>query len=487
MNTPLFDPKLKASQFIRQSRNGPLLNCLLMAPLLAVASHAAPASVDQNWPQWRGPLANGVALSANPPVSWSETSNIKWKVKIPGSGTGTPVIWQNQIFVLTAVPGEKKRETSGKAAVPPAGTVVGLPQAQSPQEDRPRRRPGGPGAGGGRSEKPADPFQFTLLSLDRQSGKTLWQKVAREEVPHEGHHRDHGYASHSPITDGQSVFAYFGSRGLYSYDLQGKLKWKKEFGRMQTRNGFGEGSSPALSGNTLVINWDHEGEDFIVALDKETGKELWRQPRNEETTWVTPLIVQHGGETQVILPATRKVRSYDLATGKLIWECGGLGSNVIPMPVVGHGMVFVMSGHNNKKLLAIRLGRTGDLTGTDAVAWSIDKSTPYVPSPLLYGDHLYFFSGRDGRLSCFDAKSGRPHYEAVSLEGLPGVYASPVYADGRLYLVGRNGAAMVIKHSEKLEVLATNRLEEKFDASPALAGGELFLRGHEYLYCIAGK
>jgi outer membrane protein assembly factor BamB len=484
MNTPPFDSKPKAGHFLLQRRIQPLFHWLLLVPVLATTSHAAPAPVAENWPQWRGPLANGVAPSANPPISWSETSNVKWKVKIPGSGTGTPIIWQNQIFVLTAVPGEKK---AGNAAVGSATAVVGFPQgqAQSPQENRPRRRPGG--GGGGRSEKPTDPFQFTLLSLDRQTGKTLWQKVAREEVPHEGHHRDHGYASHSPITDGRSVFAYFGSRGLYCYDLQGNLRWKKEFGQMQTRNGFGEGSSPALSGNTLVVNWDHEGEDFIVALDKETGTELWRQARNEETTWVTPLIVEHGGNTQVIVPATRKVRSYDLATGKLIWECGGLGSNVIPVPVVGHGMVFVMSGHNNKKLLAIRLGRTGDLTGTDAVVWSLDKSTPYVPSPLLYGDHLYFFSGRDGRLSCFDAKSGRPHYEAVSLEGLPGVYASPVYADGRLYLVGRNGAAMVIKHSDKLEVLATNRLDEKFDASPALAGGELFLRGHEYLYCIAGK
>jgi outer membrane protein assembly factor BamB len=283
------------------------------------------------------------------------------------------------------------------------------------------------------------------------------------------------------------VLAWFGSRGLHCHDLKGALKWKKDFGQLRTKNGFGEGNSPALFGDTVVINWDHEGEDFILALDKETGKERWRQSRDEDTTWTTPFILRHEGTTQIVTPATRKTRSYDLATGKLLWECAGLGSNVIPAPVAGHGMVFVMSGHERKKLLAIRLGRTGDLTGTDAIAWSLDKSTPYVPSPLLYGDNLYFFSGRDGRFSCFDAKSGRPHYEAVTLEGLQGVYASPVVAGGRVYLVGRNGAVTVINHSSKLEVLATNRLEEKFDASPAVAGKDLFLRGHESLYCIAQR
>jgi outer membrane protein assembly factor BamB len=338
-----------------------------------------------------------------------------------------------------------------------------------------------------RSEKPTDSYQFVLICLDRKTGRTLWQKIAREEVPHEGHHPDHGFASHSPITDGISVYAYFGSRGLHCYDLKGNLKWEKDLGRMQTKNSFGEGSSPALHGNTLVVNWDHDGDDFIVAFDKQTGRELWRQPRNEETSWATPLIVNAKGGPQVVTSATRKIRSYDLATGKLLWECAGMSANVIPTPVANHEFVYPLSGFRSYALFAIRLDRMGDLTDSDAIAWKVNRSTPYVPSPVLYGERLYFFSNNNGILSCFDAKTGKCLIDAERVEGLAGVYSSPVGAAGRLYLVGRNGVTVVIRNSDKLEVLATNRLDEKFDASPAIAGGELFLRGHEFLYCISEK
>lgn len=336
-----------------------------------------------------------------------------------------------------------------------------------------------------RSQKPTEPYQFAVLALDRQTGKTLWQKVAREDLPHEGHHADHGFASYSPITDGKYLFAYFGSRGLHCYDLQGNLKWHKDLGKMQTKNSFGEGSSPALHGSTLVVNWDHEGEDFIVALNTETGKELWRQSREEDTSWSTPLIVQHEGKPQVITAATKRIRSYDLANGKLLWEHGGLTANVIPTPVAGNGTVYITSGFRGAALFAIKLGGSGDLTGTDFITWSHSKATPYVPSPLLSGGKLYFFSGNKDILSCFDAKTGKPLFEETRIEGLQGVYASPVAASGRVYLVGRNGGSAVIKQSDTLEVLATNRLDEKFDASPAIAGNQLFLRGHEHLYCLA--
>jgi len=336
-----------------------------------------------------------------------------------------------------------------------------------------------------RSEKPTEAYQFALLCLDRQTGKTLWQGIAREAVPHEGAHRDHGFASFSPVTDGQRLFAYFGSRGLHCFDLQGNRKWEKDLGRMQTKNSFGEGSSPVLFGKTLVVNWDHEGDDFIAAFDSETGRELWRQPRDEDTSWATPLVVQHEGKAQVVTSATRKVRSYDLASGKLLWECAGMTGNVVPTPVSDFGLLYAISGFRGSALLAIRLGRSGDLTGSDAIAWSHKKSTPYVPSPLLYGERLYFFAGNNGVLSCFDAQSGRALIDAERLEALQGVYASPIGAAGRVYLVGRNGATVVIKDAEKLEVLATNRLDEKIDASPVAVGKELLLRGQEHLYCIA--
>jgi outer membrane protein assembly factor BamB len=340
--------------------------------------------------------------------------------------------------------------------------------------------------GGG--PKPTEYYQFTILCLDRQSGNVLWKQVAREEVPHEGYREGDGsFASSSPLTDGQHVFAYFGSRGLYCYSMEGKLQWSQDLGRMRVSNGFGEGSSPALYQDTLIVNWDNEGDSFIIALDKNSGKTLWKNPREERTSWSTPLVVVHDGKPQVITDASGKIRSYDLAGGKLLWECAGLTRNVIPSPVARDGTVYSMSGFMGNALLAIQLGRTGDLTGTDAIAWTYKKSTPYVPSPLLCGDRLYFFAGNNAILSCFDATSGKALIDAERIEGLQGVYASPVAANGRVYLVGRNGATVVIKQSDQLEKLASNQLDEKFDASPAIAGRDLFLRGHSSLYCIAEK
>lgn len=475
------------------SPNRPAGIVVLCVAFLSLQSGVAAGT---DWPQWRGPQANGIAPAGKPPVTWSETENVKWKVKLTGTGAGTPIIVGNQIFLQSALATGKKIETTN--AEPKKEARVFAPQvfgqAQNPGEapagdGQRRRRPGGGGGGGfgGRGEKPAEVHQFLLTSLDRATGRTQWQKVVREEVPHEGHHRDHGFASHSPISDGQHVYSWLGSRGLHCYTLKGEKKWEKDFGKIRSANTFGEGNSPALHGNTLVVNWDHEGEDFIAALDKTTGKELWRQPRDEKTTWTTPYIVEHEGKAQVIVCASQRIRSYDLATGKQVWECGGLFANVIPTPVSGFGMVYAMSGFRGNALLAIKLGRSGDLTDTDAVAWRHGKSTPYVPSPALIGERLYFFAGNNAMISCFNAKTGQMLFEGERLEGPSGFYASIVGAGGRIYLAGRNGTSIVLKDSDKLEILATNKLDEKFDASPAVAGNELFLRGHGHLYCLAEK
>jgi len=441
---------------------------------LGLGSVTAADIASRNWPQWRGPAFNGTAPHGTAPTTWSETEHVKWKFKIPGEGSATPIVWEDQVFILTAIE-TAKPDAAPKADAPPAAEPP-------PAGGRPRR---GPGGGGGRSEKPTSPVQFVILSLDRKTGKPLWQKTAREQIPHEGHHRDHGFASGSPVTDGEHVFAYFGSFGLFCYDMKGNLQWEKDLGDMQTRNSFGEGTSPALHGDTLVVNWDHEGEDFIVALDKKTGTERWRQKRDEATTWSTPLIVEHGGKAQVVVCATNKIRSYDLATGAPIWECAGMTANVVPTPVSEAGRLYAISGFRGAALLAIQLGRTGDLTGTDAITWQHGKGTPYVPSPLLAGGRLYFYSGNNGVLSCLDAATGKPLFEAERLNDLMGgVYASPVSTDGRIYLVGRDGKTVVIKQSDKIEVLATNKLDDRFDASPAIVGKDLFLRGHQFLYCI---
>jgi len=463
----------------------------LAGSIAFTAATIAAAAPDQNWPQWRGPLQNGVAPTANPPTTWSETNNLKWKVKIPGSGQATPIIWEDRVFIQTAIPTGKKVEAKPAEAgeTPPAAQ----PQANSEPRPSGQSRPGGPGGRKGRGgigggPKPTEVYQFTVLCLDRQTGKVLWQQVAREEVPHEGFRQGEGsFASTSGLTDGKHLYAYFGSHGLYCYDLEGKPLWNQDLGRMRMAMSFGEGSSPALYHDTLIINRDNEDNSCIIALDKNTGKTLWKKPREERTSWSTPLIIERGEKAQAVVTATGKIRSYDLASGEVVWECGGLTRNVIPCPVADPDLVYCMSGFQGNALLAIRLGRTGDLTGSDAIAWTYKKSTPYVPSPLLYNGKLYFFAVNTGTLTCLDTKTGSPLIDAQKLEDLAGVYASPIGADGRVYLAGRNGVTVVLKLSDTLEVLATNRLDEKFDASPAAVGKELFLRGRDYLYCITEK
>ena len=446
------------------------LACCLSNTWLPLQSNAA-----SQWPSWRGPQANGVATDAHPPIQWSETNHVQWKVALPGRGSSTPILWDDQVFILTAIP-------TGPEAAAETADASGQPPDRS---ERPRR--GGGGGGGGMVDRPTRAQQFTVLSFDRKTGKLRWTQSPRTQLPHEGHHKDHGFASASPVTDGKHLIVSFGSFGLYGYDLKGKLLWEKDLGDMRTRNSFGEGSSPALDGNTVVVLWDHEGDDFIVALDKRDGRELWRQTRDEPTGWCTPLIVSHGGRKQVIVNGTNKIRSYDLKDGKLLWECAGQTVNAIPSAVASQDRVFVMSGYRGNALQALRLDRSGDLTGTDGIVWSHAKSTPYVPSPLLVSDTLYFISNNSALLSAFDAVTGKAHFEAERLDGLNGVYASPVAADGRIYVVGRDGNTAVLRHGSRLEVLAKNHLEDGFDASPAIVGRQIFLRGRQSLYCISEK
>jgi outer membrane protein assembly factor BamB len=402
-------------------------------------------------------------------VEWSEEKNIKWKVAIPGTGHATPVTWENQIFVLTA-------EATGKEQAAPAIA----PATERRTEPSSSRR----GRGMRRPPPPTSELAFTILSINRQTGETVWKQVCRKEVPHEGHHSTTTFASASAVTDGEHVFAFFGSRGLYCFDMKGDLQWEKDLGDMNILMTFGEGSSPTVSGDTVVVVWDHEGDSFVYALNKRSGEVLWQKSRDERTSWATPAVAEHEGKKQVIVSATGAVRGYDLETGDVLWECGGMTRNVIPTPPVDQGIVYVMSGFRGSAAKAIRLGGRGDLTDTDAVIWSLNRGTPYVPSPVLYRGTLYFCQITDGILTCLDALSGEPYYSQERLEHISSVYASPVAADERIYLVGREGTTVVLKHSTELEILATNTLDDPIDASPAIVGDELLLRGHQHLYCI---
>ncbi len=471
-----------------------IITCLCTAFIATAVVHAEEA--EQSWPRWRGPHDTGTAPKAKPPTEWSESKNVKWKVAVPGSSHATPIIWGDRVFIQTAI--EVKAQNEEKA-VPQSVRGNGMSSdavfASMQPEDRPRgrrgrggrgRRPGGRG-GRGRRAAPTATYKFDILALDRATGKTLWQTTCAEEVPHESLHRDSTQASNSPVTDGKHVYAYFGTRGLHCLDWNGKLVWSKRFGTMNTRNEFGEGSSPTLHGDTVVVNWDHEGDSFIVALDKKTGEEKWKVDRDEPTSWSSPIVVEDGGKAVVITSAANFVRGYDLKTGELIWKCGGLTNNIISSPVAADGVVYCMSSRRGEKAMAIRYaGAKGDITDSDRVLWSDDKNTPYVPSPLLYDGSLYFTKARPLVLSCMNARDGKPRFDPQRLSDLAGMYASPVAADGKIYFVGREGNTVVIKHGSEFKVLATNKLDDGFDASPALAGDEIFLRGRKHLYCIAG-
>lgn len=437
--------------------NKMIIPLVLSLAFLVCCVSGAPGN--SHWPTWMGPEKTGVSPDGNPPVKWSETDNIKWKVKLDGDGSNSsPVIWGDKIFFQTAV-------DTGKEGLAPADSGQG------------GRGPGG--------KSPKTIYKFNMVCLDRTSGKTLWEKTVCEVQPHEGHHGDHGFVSFTPATDGKLVWANFGSQGVFCFDLDGNLKWSKDLGKMTIRAGFGEGGSLVLAGDKVIVLHDHEGDSSIAALNKNTGDIVWKKDRDERTSWTTPIVTEAGGKMQVIAAGANKSRSYDAATGDLIWECGGQTDNVIPTPVLAFDRVLCLSGFRGAMLQAIRLDRTGDLTGTDAVAWEVKDATPYVPSPLLYGERLYFFSGIKNILSCYNARTGEPFYTKQELGEMNGVYASPVGAAGRVYCVGRNGVTYVLKNADTLEVLSINKLDDSIDCTPAVVCDELYLKGKQYLYCIA--
>lgn len=436
---------------------------IVLISLSAAGSSSAPLD-ERYWPQWRGPQFNGVAPMGNPPIEWSEDHNVAWKVEIPGDGYASPVIWEDKIFLLAAVPVADGDDTPFDPGV---------------AEQRGRRQRGR------RQAAPPPSMDFTVMALNRADGSVLWSRVARHETPHQGKQVNNSWASSSAITDGEHVFAFFGSRGLYAYDMSGNPVWDVDFGEMQIRNGFGEGASPVVHGDTLVLVWDHQGDSFIVALDKSTGAELWRRARDEPDTWATPLVVEDGGRAQVITAGERHTYGYDLQNGELIWEGPGLTVNPIPSPVYADGIVYLTSGYRGAALRAVRLGDArGDIEGTAAILWEHNRDTPYVSSPLLYAGTLYFLKSNSPILTAFDVASGRPHYGPQRLEGLREIYASPVGAAGRVYFLGRDGGALVIENGSEFKVLATNSLDDGFEASPAVVGDELYLRGRRFLYRI---
>ncbi len=437
-------------------------NSLLVAFGLTVATAGALGQAVNplaQWGQWRGPLATGAAPKADPPVEWSETKNIRWKTKLPGLGHSSPVVWGSLVFVTTAEMTGAKKPFTG---VTPDGAHNNM--------------------------NPLFDHQFAVMAIDRQTGAVVWRRTVATRQPHESTHESATWASNSPVTDGEHVLSFFGSNGLYCLDTGGRLLWSRDLGDMQVKHGHGEGASPLLHDETVVVNWDHEGASVIVALAKRTGEELWRQPRDEVTSWATPIVVTHDGQAQVVVSGTRRVRGYDLKTGAVIWEAGGLPGNIVASPVGADGMVFAAGSYEKQTLLAIRLtGAKGELTGTQQIAWQKNRSTPYVPSPLLYDGWLYYLRHYQGVLSRVNAKTGDEPSGPFRLGSVFNIYSSPVAAAGRIYVTDRNGKTLVMSNDAEPKALTLNKLDDRFSASAALVGDAIFLRGEKFLYCIGEK
>ena len=372
----------------------------------------------------------------------------------------TPVIWGDRLFLTTAIP------------TGPAPADVGA-------------RGRGPGGGSGAGQE----HRFEVLAVERQGGKILWQRTATTAVPHEGHHHIYGsFASNAPATDGQRVYAFFGSRGLYVYDLNGKELWKKDLGiRAAMHLSFGEGTGVVVDSGRLYLQYDHNQEGAIIALDAANGNELWRVPRNHRSSWSTPLVVTHGGTKQLVVSAETKVTALDVNTGKVVWEVAGLGMNPIPQPVQHGDLVLLMSGYRNPKLMAVKLGRTGDLTGTDAVVWETVRGTAYTASPALHDGRLYVIAD-NGLMSVFNATTGAPAYVQTRLPKAYNFKASPLVVGDRVYLATEEGDVVVVKTGDRHEVLATNTLtDQSFIASPIAVGNDLYLRSRTHLFRISAR
>jgi outer membrane protein assembly factor BamB len=415
-----------------------------------------------NWPQWRGPNGMGISTEKNLPVEWNATKNIKWKTAIAGRGHSSPVVWGNKVFVTTAIEGDV---VPGAKAV--KHVLEGNQEFLHPDSVGADRK-----------------HTFKVIALNADTGKIIWESTAFEGTPYDNRHRKSSYAASTPVTDGKLVFAFFGTEGLYAFDMNGKLAWKADLGKLGTV-GMGTGTSPLLFENLIILQCDEENgaASFIVALDKKTGKEAWRVPRKIQVSWATPILVTTAKRNELITSGTEAIIAYDPATGKELWRHKGVESNAIPSPVANQEMAFLSAGFPAKVAMAIRLGGSGDLTNSASVVWKYAKGTAYVPSPILYDDYLYLTTDR-GILTCLDAKTGEVKYEGGRIP-IPATFtASPVAFDGKILLTSEDGDTFIVKAGPKHEILGTNSVGEPVYASPAISGQRIFIRGEKNIYAI---
>jgi len=418
----------------------------------------------ENWPGWRGPGGLGISAEKGIPTLWDLSKNVQWKVEVPGLGHASPIVWDDRIFVTTAV-------------------------SSDPGEDNWQK-----GFFSGERKPDEAEISWQVLCYNRDTGKLLWQQTAVRRKPVNARHTKNSYASQTPVTDGIYVYAFFGDQGMYCYDFQGKLIWSRELGSFTMQSGWGMASSPVLYGDLVIQTCDQEtGESFIIALDKKSGRTVWKTVRDEVSSWSTPYLYLNGARPELVVNATRAIRSYDPRSGKLLWQCRGPATRITaPTPTSSHGLIFVSSGFIREEvrpITAFRPGAQGDLTlkegetRSDDIVWRQMAAAPYIPSPTAYGDYIYVLLDQ-GFIACYEAKTGREVYPRRRIDVGANFSASPVAVDGKLYCASEDGDVFVIKAGPEYELLAKNSMGESIMASPAVSGGRMFIRAIKHLYCI---
>ena len=434
------------------------------ATSLIVLLAATVAGGSENWPRFRGPGALGVSDNPDLPDTWSSARNVLWKTRIAGRGWSSPVVWGDRVFVTSVI-------DEGESEEPKKGLYFG----------------------GNRLKPPTTVHQWKVFCLDLDTGRILWERLAHQGAPPEARHLKNSYSSETPVTDGQHVYVYFGNLGVFCYTLDGTLTWSKELPARRMRFGWGTAASPILHNDRLYLVNDNEEESYLVALDKETGKQVWRTERDEKSNWATPYVWENELRTEIITPGTGKVRSYDLQ-GKLLYEFGGCSSITIATPYSKFGLLYVSSGYildKRRPVFAIRPGATGDISlsegesSNEYIAWSQKEAAPYNPSTIVYGDILYVLHDR-GFLASYDAKTGKKIYAKQRLPKGRAFTASPWAAGGKIFCVNEYGVTFVVRAGRRFELLHTNVLgdDDMCMATPAMAGDRLILRTASTLYCF---
>ncbi len=438
-----------------------LIRCFLLSALIVVLSVGVNAQ--DRWPQFRGAQSLGVAEDAALPDKWSATENVAWKTDIPGMGWSSPIVWGERIFLTSVV-------NTGETEPVKKGLYFG-----------------------GERPLPASEHRWMVYAVDFKTGKIVWEREVHRAVPKITRHLKNSYASETPVTDGERVYAYFGNVGLFCFDLKGALLWKQMFDAKKTRFGWGTAASPVLYKDRLYILNDNDEESWLMALDKKTGKEIWKVERLKETNWATPYIWENGTRTELIVPATKGVRAYDL-DGKVLWEFKGMSSIAIPMPFSKHGLLYIASGYvgdQHRPVYAVKPGASGDIslkegeTSNQFIAWYQRQAGPYNPSPIVYGDLYYTLLDR-GFFTAHDAITGKEVYGKQRIDPAAGAFTSSPWAyNGKLFCLSEDGDTFVIQAGGEYKLLGKNSLDELCMATPAIAKGSLIIRTASKLYRIS--